>query len=100
MEQLILRPVITEKYTRLSERDDKEKQYAFEVAMEANKIQIKNAIEAIYGVEVKSVRTLIKRAERVSRYTRTRIIRGKTKRIKRAIVTLPMGQEIDFFENV
>ena len=96
---VLIRPVITEKFTRQAERPGK-KQYAFEINREANKIQVKQAVEAAYGVQVADVRTLWQRAERTVRYSRTRVTRGKTARVKRAVVTLVAGQEIDFFANV
>lgn len=99
VKQYVLRPVITEKYTRLMDLPD-EKQYAFEVAPDANKIQIKQEIESRFGVEVKTIRTYIKAPERSQRYTRTQIIHGKTRRIKRAVVSLAPGQEIDVFASV
>lgn len=88
---IIKRPLITEKANDLKEAQNK---YAFEVAMSANKIEIRKAVVALFKVDPVSVRTAI--------------VRGKSKRIgrnigrrpnwKKAIVTLPQGQEIDFFE--
>ena len=95
---VIIRPVLTEKYTRLGEREAN-KQYAFEVDVDANKVEIKKAIEAKYSVEVLTCRTYIQRPERKMQYTRTRIIKGKTRRKKRAVVTLVGEQEINLFEN-
>ena len=95
---VIIRPVLTEKYTRLGELEAN-KQYAFEVAESANKVQIKKEIEQKYGVEVLTCRTYVQRPERKLQYTRTRIIKGKTKRKKRAIVTLVGQQEINLYEN-
>lgn len=81
----------------MAERPDG-KRYAFEVALAATKLEVKAAVEDKYGVHVQSVNTYIQRAERKRRYTKTAIIEGKTNRIKRAVVTLRSGQEIDLFE--
>ena len=85
---IIIAPVITEKSQTLASNG---KTYVFKVAKDANKIQIKNAVEALFGVKVKSVNTLNTKAKdkRVGRYT------GKTKTYKKAIVTLVDGQAIE-----
>lgn len=93
------RPIITEKVTFLGERHT-DKQYAFLVDMDANKIQIKLAIEAKYAVQVASVRTVIKPALRRQRYTKTGILKGKTTPTKKAYITLVPGQEIDLYSNL
>ena len=84
---IIIAPVITEKSAAAAEKNV----YTFKVASEANKIQIKKAIEAAFGVKVEKVNTLNTKAKakRVGRYT------GKTKTYKKAIVTLAEGQSID-----
>ena len=84
---IILKPVLTEK----SYAGIPNKVYTFIVAKDANKIQIKNAVESLFGVKVKSVNTLNTKAKdkRVGRYT------GKTKTYKKAIVTLVDGQAIE-----
>ena len=85
---IIIAPVITEKSGKLAENG---KTYVFKVSASANKIQIKQAIESLFGVKVKSVNTLNTKAKdkRVGRYT------GKTKTYKKAIVTLVDGQTIE-----
>ena len=84
---IIIAPVITEKSAAAAEKNV----YTFKVASEANKIQIKKAIEAAFGVKVEKINTLNTKAKdrRVGRYT------GKTKTYKKAIVTLAEGQSID-----
>lgn len=95
---VLVRPLVTEKLTRLME----DGHYAFEVDMDANKVQVRKAVEARYpGVQIKSVRTLIVRGKRRTQQTRRGITRGRTAYHKRAIVTLHEGSEpIDFFEQV
>ena len=95
--KIILRPVVTEKNTRLNEQN----QYTFEVAQEANKIEIKKAIEEIFGVTVKSVNTINQRGKLRQRRTKAGLITGFTKDRKKAIVTLtPDSNPIDVFEGV
>jgi len=94
---ILIRPIVTEKMTRLSEEG---RHYAFEVVKDANKIEIRKAVEARYpGVSVKSVRTMVVRGKNRRRFTRAGLIQGKERSYKKAIVTLADG-EIDFFEDV
>ncbi len=94
---ILIKPIITEKMTRLGEQLGK---YGFYVGRDANKIEIKQAVEDMYGVTVESVNTFILPAKKRSRYTKTGIITGKTSRKKKAIITLADGDTIDFFEDV
>ncbi|MBQ9008034.1 MAG: 50S ribosomal protein L23 [Clostridia bacterium] len=88
---IILRPVVSEKaYSRIMD-----KRYVFEVAKDANKIEIKKAVEAIFDVKVDSVNTLrtLGKIKRQGRYS------GRTPEIKKAYVTLkPDSKTIDFFD--
>ncbi|MGA7304539.1 MAG: 50S ribosomal protein L23 [Rhodothermales bacterium] len=94
---ILIRPIVTEKMTRLS---DEGRHYAFEVRKDANKIEIRKAVEQRYpGVSIKKVRTMIVRGKNRRRFTRAGLIEGKERSYKKAIVTLADG-EIDFFEDV
>jgi large subunit ribosomal protein L23 len=94
---ILIEPIVTEKLTRLME---KEKQYAFRVAKNANKIQIKKAVEERYPhVEVDEVRTMIVRGKRKRQFTRRGLLEGKRASYKKAIVSLKSG-EIDFYEAI
>ncbi len=94
---ILIRPIITEKMTRLSEEG---KHYAFEVEKGANKIEIRKALEERYpDVAIKSVRTMIVRGKHRRRLTKGGVIEGKQRSYKKAIVTLSDGV-IDFFEDV
>ena len=86
--EIIIAPVITEKSQVLASNG---KTYVFKVSKDANKTQIKLAIEELFGVKVKSVNTLNTKSKdkRVGRYT------GKTKTYNKAIVTLVDGQAIE-----
>lgn len=89
--EVIKRPIISEKSTALAEVAGR---YAFEVALQANKFEIREAIQRLFNVHVREVRTLI--------------VHGKVKRLgqgivkrpnwKKAIVTLAEGQKIEFFQ--
>ena len=90
---IILRPVLTEKaYDGLAD-----KRYVFEVAIGANKIEIKQAVEAAFGVKVESVNTL-RTLGKIKRQGRTQ---GRTAEVKKAIVTLKEDSKtIEFFEGM
>ena len=93
--QIIIRPWVTEEATSLNEIN----QYVFEVAVEANKIQIRQAIQEIFNVQVKSVNTMNVKGKLKRRRTRQGITEGFTKTRKKAIVTLtPDSNPIDLFE--
>lgn len=97
MSVILRNPVITEKTTRLTEKLN---QYVFIVHKSANKIQIKDAVEKMYGVQVENVATLIRAAKSKTRFTRSGMMKGKSVVQKRAIVTLKEGEVIDFYSNI
>lgn len=90
MYDIIIKPIITEKSSQLVEN----LQYTFEVAKDANKVEIKNAIEKIFNVKVVAIRTINvhRKAKRMQRY------QGFKPAYKKAIVKLAPGQSIDAFE--
>jgi large subunit ribosomal protein L23 len=94
---VILKPVITEKMTIIR---DKYNRYTFIVNRKADKIQIKKAVEELYGVEVEWVNTLIQRGKDASRYTKAGLIKGRRNSLKKAIVQLKKEHKIDFFSNI
>ena len=94
---ILIRPIITEKATADSEINNC---FSFEVNTKANKIEIKEAVEAAYGVSVEKVRTMNVRPDRRTRYTKTGIQRGKTNAKKKAIVQLAEGETIDLYANL
>ncbi len=97
MDKIILKPVITEKMTDLGEKLNR---YGFIVLKDANKIEIKNAIEHLYGVEVVAINTMNYSGKTKSRFTKAGFISGKTGAYKKAIVTLAEGETIDFYSNI
>jgi len=95
--EIIVKPVVTEKYTQQAETLNR---YSFIVNKKANKIQIKGAVEEMYGVTVSSVNTMVYGGKNKSRYTKTGMISGKTNSYKKAVVTLVDGDVIDFYSNI
>ena len=94
---VLIRPVITEKLSRLQEVENK---FTFEVTKSATKPEIRAAVEAHYpGVKVAKVNTLIMPSKPKGRYTRSGFQAGRTKTWKKAIITLKEG-EIDFFSEI
>jgi len=94
---VLIKPVITEKATLGSERFNK---YTFLVDPKANKVEIKKAVEAAYGVTVDNVRTQNYGPERKMRFTKTGVQKGKTNATKKAIVQVAEGDAIDFYSNL
>ena len=105
-EQIIKRPLLTEKGTRLKETggspdseldaETTKPQLLFEVARDANKVEIRHAVEKLWNVSVVSVRTAVVRGKekRMGRFV------GRRSNWKKAIVTIAAGQNIEFFEGV
>ncbi len=94
---IIIKPIITEKVTNLSE---KQSRYGFRVSPKANKIEIKKAVEEMYNVQVLSVNTIQVEGKAKCRYTKTGILRGRVASYKKAYVTLKEGEVIDFYSNI
>ncbi|MBQ0158653.1 MAG: 50S ribosomal protein L23 [Bacteroidales bacterium] len=93
----IIKPMVTEKMTVITE---KQNQYGFIVRPEANKLQIKAEVEALYNVTVVSVNTMRYAGKNKSRYTRAGLLRGRTNAFKKAVVTVKEGDTIDFYSNI
>ena len=93
---ILKRPIVTEKISALNERGT----YGFIVDKSANKLQIRDAIEKTYGVTVNHVRTMNYQGKKKSRYTKSRIITGRSSGFKKAIVQVADGDIIDFYSNV
>lgn len=91
MIEVIRRPIVTEKAMKLGDL----RQYVFEVDPKANKIQIKQAIEKMFEVNVISIRTVRVKGKVRSRFTKRGVMRGRTPLRKKAYVTLKKGQSIE-----
>ena len=94
---IIIKPIVTEKQTAITEKFPN--RYGFRVSPDANKLEIKKAVEDMYSVTVVDVNTINYSGKRKSRYTKSGII-GKQAAFKKAIVTLKEGETIDFFSNI
>lgn len=93
---ILKRPLVTEKVSALNEKG----KYGFIVDVEANKVEIKQAVEKQYGVNVEKVNTMKVMGKMKTRYTKTGILAGRRPNYKKAIVTLAEGEVIDFYSNV
>ncbi len=94
---IIKKPILTEKMMNETEKFNR---YGFVVDKKANKIEIKKAIEDLYGVDVLAIRTMNYPPVRKTRYTKSGIVTGKTNAYKKAIVEIAEGQSIDFYSNI
>ncbi len=94
---IIIKPIITEKITKDGEVFNR---FGFVVSKKANKIQIKNAVEAAFNVSVVNVNTMNYRADRSVKYTKSGLISGKTNAYKKAVVQVKEGETIDFYNNI
>ena len=94
---IIIKPIVTEKMTELGETLN---QYGFIVDKKANKIQIKEALEKLYDVDIIAVNTMNYAGKKKTRYTKTGFQTGRKKSFKKAIVTVAEGQKIDFYSNI
>jgi large subunit ribosomal protein L23 len=92
--QILIKPVITEKSTKLA---DKRNTYAFIVDRDANKIEIRGAVEKMFNVNVDSVNTAVLPGKPKSRNTKTAVVRGIKSPYKKAYVRLTAGETIDIF---
>lgn len=95
--QIIVKPIISEKAENLSSKLNK---YVFVVSKDANKLEVKKAVEDAFGVSVESVNTIVLPAKSKVRNTKSGIVRGSVSGYKKALVTLADGEEIDFFGEV
>ena len=94
---ILIKPILTEKATDESELRNS---YTFVVSKDANKIQIKKAIEESYGVSVLKVRTMIYGAKSFTKYTKRGVQSSKIGPYKKALVKISEGDRIDFFSNL
>ena len=95
--EILLKPLVTEKMTDLSERLNR---VGFVVDRRATKIDIKKAVEKMYDVKVVAVNTMNYQGKKKSRFTKAGAIEGRTVSFKKAIITLVEGDNIDFYSNI
>ena len=95
--EISIKPIVTEKATALTEKGGR---YTFRVSPEANREQIAQMITKLDGVKVVSVNTMVCRGKDKSRYTKSGLLKGKTSKYKKAVVTLAEGETIDYYSNI
>jgi large subunit ribosomal protein L23 len=93
---ILKKPLVTEKVSALNEKG----KYGFIVDADANKVEIKKAVEKQYGVNVERVNTMLVMGKKKTRYTKAGVLAGRKPGYKKAIVTLAAGEVIDFYSNV
>ena len=94
MKTVLIRPLVTEKHTMLQEMNN---QYSFEVAKDANKIEIAKAVEKKFNVRVEGVKTMVMKGKKKSQFTRAGRFEGFRADRKKAVVKLHEDDSIDFF---
>lgn len=95
--EIIIKPIITEKMTSLGEKFNR---YGFVVVKSANKTEIKDAVEKMYGVKVDKVNTQQYVGKVKTRNTTRGLAIGRVNRSKKAVVTLKQGEVIDFYASI
>jgi large subunit ribosomal protein L23 len=95
--EILKKPLLTEKVAQLTEKLNR---YTFKVDHRANKIQIKQAIEKMYGVNITAVNTMKYVGKLKSRNTKAGVVSGRAAAYKKAIITLKDGETIDFYSNI
>ena len=93
---VLIKPLVTEKVSDLNEKG----KYGFIVNRRANKVEIKKAVEKMYGVTVERVNTMLYQGKQKTRYTKSKVITGRTESFKKAIVTVADGEVIDFYSGI
>jgi large subunit ribosomal protein L23 len=95
--EILIKPLVTEKMTIQGEKLNR---YGFVVDRRANKLEIKKAVEEMYGVTVKEVNTVNYHGKRKSRFTKAGLLTGRTNHFKKAIITLAGDDKIDFYSSI
>jgi large subunit ribosomal protein L23 len=95
--QVLTKPLLTEKVAQLTEKLNR---FVFKVDHRANKIQIKAAVEEMYGVTVTAVNTMKYAGKLKSRSTKAGVVTGRIATYKKAVITLKDGETIDFYNTL
>ena len=95
--EILIKPIVTEKLTAQGEKLNR---YGFIVNADANKLQIKTAVEQKYGVTVADVNTVCYNGKVKQRYTKAGMLTGRTNSFKKAYITLEGEDKIDFYANI
>ena len=97
LSEILIKPVLTEK---VNNQQEKLRRYAFKVARKANKLEIKKAVEDMYGVSVETVNTVVVPGKNKTRFTKAGFIKGTKPGYKKAYVTVADGETIDLYSNI
>ena len=95
--EVLIRPIVTEKLTAMGEKLNR---YGFMVDKRANKLEVKKAVEELYGVTVAAVNTIRYAGKVKTRFTKAGVITGQRNSYKKALITLAVGDNIDFYSNI
>jgi len=95
--EILKKPILTEKASALTEKLNR---YSFKVDHRANKLQIKSAIEQMYGVSIIAINTMVISGKSKNRQTKAGLVTGRAPKYKKAIVTMKAGEIIDFYSNI
>jgi large subunit ribosomal protein L23 len=95
--EFLRKPILTEKASSLTEKSNR---FTFNVDPKANKLQIKSAIEKMYGVNILAINTMVVNGKLKSRNTKGGMVSGRSPKYKKAIVTLKDGETIDYYANI
>ena len=97
LSEVLIKPILTEK---ANGQQDKLRRYAFKVARQANKLEIKRAVEEFYGVSIVDVNTAVVPGKNKTRYTKKGFVKGQKPAFKKAMVTVAQGETIDLYANI
>ena len=95
--EILKKPILTEKASALTEKLNR---FSFKVDHRANKLQIKTAIEQMYGVSIVAINTMVVSGKTKNRQTKAGLVSGRTPKYKKALVTMKEGEVIDFYSNI
>jgi large subunit ribosomal protein L23 len=97
LSDVLIKPILSEK---ANSQQEKLRRYAFRVSKDANKLEIKKAVEGFYGVTVTNVNTVVVPGKNKTRYTKAGFIKGRKPSYKKALVTVAEGETIDLYANI
>lgn len=97
LSEVLIKPILTEK---ANAQQEKLRRYAFKVNRKANKLEIKKAVEAFYGVNIVDVNTSVVPGKNKTRFTKAGYIQGRKPAYKKALVTVAEGEAIDLYSAI
>ena len=95
--EILKKPILTEKASLLTEKLNR---FSFQVDHRANKLQIKTAIEKMFGVNIEAINTMVVFGKTKNRNTKAGSVSGRAAKYKKAVITLKDGETIDFYSNI